>query len=586
MLNVSNHRIEFEYFNQHCYIDVHTLLVPESSFFFSYGNTSFYIVIVRKLIDDNSKFSINSVKNFRVLYSEKAYTNNQIPNNKFKREGYNDNLLLIARAIDKSLRSNLPHTYYKYDINVVMMNKGGHDVEVAAVLGVNIAMKLYFKENFNLSVPFKVNINSQNNGFIVTKEDNIECIDKLFMCLSNEGICYVDVNTFNALEVSTLLAKINKNVEKINQVLQGIDNAILNSRCYVDYNIRDHKLIFFEDIKPIHYQEVENLLQSLLNGDKTYNSKELLNDFYSIIRNYVLSKRREFNCEDIVLELLLYQLANKVLCKYYIDGNLRFDGRKHEEPRKLKISCKDTSYNAISIDMQREGTLVSTSCSIAKTETKLLMNDNNYFRNVFAYYNFNNFASNEIGVSTVTRRSIGHGYIIENNLNSVFKPDKKNTFRFFTEVFSADGSTSLAGTMCSAILANIIDNNSRILSGVSIGLIYDDNDNLLLLSDITEIEDHFCYVDIKVVFDDRGNIIFLRIDSKVTKISFEVLYEIVKIGQKISCTYKETILDWMENNQYKINDLKAVVSEQISIFNKYDKENNHVKKYNRNNYIK
>ena len=576
----------FKYFDKDCVVKVNPLNVVESSILFKYGCSSLYVAIVRKLV--GSDVNINSIKNFRVLYEEKGYSNNTIPFNRLKREIYEDKYLLRTRLIDKCVRPQFPYTAYKYDINVLILSNNSEDLDIASVLGVNIALKIYFQDEFNISVPFRISFDNYKVSLLLNKSLNL---NDMFIAFNINGIASIEFTTRHPVSVCLFEKQISQCQFEIEKQFNEICDLFVlndNAKALKLYDYDHHKYISF-NLFDNHYKDVQDILLALLSGGKEYNSGELIKDFKNVVEEYVFSKHNEIKFEKNIVELLIYLLSSRAFCSYYIVSDKRIDQRKYEEFRDLKISCDCVESNVLNVSIERGNTQVFNTCTVGQLDPKFF-NEFYKLRNVFVHYNFNGFSANEIVINHgFNRREIGHGFIIENSLLSVFKPTVNYAFRFFTEVVSADGSTSLAGTMASGILASIINNNKSILTGISLGLLHDGKHGVILLCDITEIEDYYCLVDAKIVFDQDGNLVLLHIDSKTTTISFDMLFDMIHIACDSAGNYTKKIKDWFLKNEKIVEQFRSKLNLQMCVTDKtFDKVN--IKKtslkFGKNQYFK
>ncbi len=142
------------------------------------------------------------------------------------------------------------------------------------------------------------------------------------------------------------------------------------------------------------------------------------------------------------------------------------------------------------------------------------------------HYNFPPYSIGEVGrVGSPKRREIGHGALAERALTAVLpsEEDCPYTIRLVSEIMASNGSTSMA-TVCASSLA-LMDAGVAIeapVAGISIGLITDDTEKWLTLTDIQGKEDHIGDMDFKVAGTTRG-ITAIQLDMKVKGIDFDVV---------------------------------------------------------------
>jgi len=142
------------------------------------------------------------------------------------------------------------------------------------------------------------------------------------------------------------------------------------------------------------------------------------------------------------------------------------------------------------------------------------------------HYNFPPFSVGETGrVGNPSRRSIGHGALAEKSLRGVI-PSREifpYTIRLVSEVFASNGSSSQA-SVCASTLA-LMDGGVPIknpVAGISIGLMYQDDQNYELITDIQGVEDHYGDMDFKVAGTKEG-ITGIQLDIKMGGIPVTIL---------------------------------------------------------------
>lgn len=112
---------------------------------------------------------------------------------------------------------------------------------------------------------------------------------------------------------------------------------------------------------------------------------------------------------------------------------------------------------------------------------------------------------------------VGHGKLAERAMRSLI-PSVKDfpfTIRVFCECTASNGSSSMA-SVCGASLA-LMDAGVPIKSpaaGVSIGLIFDEGNSYILLTDLIGQEDHYGDMDFKVAGTEKG-ITAMQLDGKL-----------------------------------------------------------------------
>lgn len=132
------------------------------------------------------------------------------------------------------------------------------------------------------------------------------------------------------------------------------------------------------------------------------------------------------------------------------------------------------------------------------------------------HYNFPGFAAGEPrSVRGPGRRELGHGRLARRALAAVLPSEAtwSGTARVVSDIISSDGSSSMA-TVCGASLALLAAGVpiSAPVAGVAMGLVRDD-ERAVVLTDLTEAEDHAGDIDLKVAGTATG-LTALQLDTK------------------------------------------------------------------------
>ena len=143
------------------------------------------------------------------------------------------------------------------------------------------------------------------------------------------------------------------------------------------------------------------------------------------------------------------------------------------------------------------------------------------------HYNFPPFSTGEVRMLRgSSRRDVGHGALAERALVPVL-PDIEEfpyTVRLVSEVFSSNGSTSMA-SVCGSSLS-LMDAGVPIktpVAGIAMGLVKD-GERYAILTDIQGVEDHLGDMDFKVAGTAQG-ITAMQMDIKIKGITPRIMAE-------------------------------------------------------------
>jgi polyribonucleotide nucleotidyltransferase len=159
------------------------------------------------------------------------------------------------------------------------------------------------------------------------------------------------------------------------------------------------------------------------------------------------------------------------------------------------------------------------------------------------HYNFPPFSTGEVRpLRGSSRREVGHGALAERALVPVL-PDIEQfpyTLRLVSEVFSSNGSTSMA-SVCASTLS-LMDGGVPIkapVAGIAMGLIKD-GERYAVLTDIQGVEDHLGDMDFKVAGTAQG-ITALQMDIKIKGITPRIMAEALTQAKAARLTILEKI---------------------------------------------
>lgn len=132
------------------------------------------------------------------------------------------------------------------------------------------------------------------------------------------------------------------------------------------------------------------------------------------------------------------------------------------------------------------------------------------------HYNFPGFAAGEPrSVRGPGRRELGHGRLARRALTAVLPSEAtwSGAARVVSDILSADGSSSMA-TVCGASLALLAAGVpiTAPVAGVAMGLVRD-GERAVVLTDLTEAEDHAGDIDLKIAGTAKG-VTAIQLDTK------------------------------------------------------------------------
>ena len=214
-------------------------------------------------------------------------------------------------------------------------------------------------------------------------------------------------------------------------------------------------------------------------------------------------------------------------------GGTRPDGRDHSSLRHIECETDILPRTHGSAVFQRGETqsLCTVTLGTSRDEQRVDGLVDEYSKKFMLDYNFPSFSVGECRpIRGPGRREIGHGALAERSVAPVI-PDPEEfpyTIRVISDILESNGSSSMA-SVCSATLglmaAGVPIGNP--VAGISIGLVKNDDDRWVLLTDIIGDEDHFGDMDFKVAGTPEG-ITGIQLDLKIDGISEEIVRAALK----------------------------------------------------------
>jgi len=217
-----------------------------------------------------------------------------------------------------------------------------------------------------------------------------------------------------------------------------------------------------------------------------------------------------------------------IVVRDLILAGTRADGRDNNTVRDIECQTGILPRTHGSAVFQRGETqaLISITLGTSKDEQRVDGLGEEFSKKFMLDYNFPSFSVGECRpIRGPGRREIGHGALAERSVKPVM-PDPDDfpyTTRVISDILESNGSSSMA-SVCGATLA-LMDAGVPItnpVAGISIGLVFQGDDQWTLLTDILGDEDHFGDMDFKIAGTQNG-ITGIQLDLKIDGISEEII---------------------------------------------------------------
>ncbi|BET37808.1 polyribonucleotide nucleotidyltransferase [Spiroplasma ixodetis] len=501
--------------------------LAEKSVKITYGDT-----VVLTTLSYNEVINNQDFFPLQIVFQEKLYSVGKIPGGFLKREGRpSEYATLCARLIDRSIRPLFPKGFVNevQVVNNVFALDDACDVRVNAAFGTSLALVLS-------SLPFQgpsatVVVGKINDELVLnpTQEQLLNSKMELIVGGTKDAINMVEAGCHDILEKDMIKA------------LKFAHEHIIKLIIFQESIIEKLKPNKFEPqlaLIPVNIEQfVETNCQSQISKiSTTVDNKSRSNLIKNLVEETFQIFKNEFNQEvlNIGKETTIHnlrksidQLLKKAMRTMILKNNVRVDGRKADDIRKLTsmidvlpivhgsamfTRCETQVLSVLTLGALAEHQIID---GLGKEEYKRFIH----------HYNFPPFSVGETGrMGVPSRREIGHGALGEKALLQIIPLEKDfpYTIRLVSEVLSSNGSTSQAAICASsmALMAGGVPIRSAI-AGIAMGLIKEEKD-FTILTDIQGLEDHLGDMDFKVAGTANG-ICALQMDIKITGIDFNII---------------------------------------------------------------
>jgi polyribonucleotide nucleotidyltransferase len=483
-----------------------------------------------------------------VEFEEKFYAAGQILGSRFmRREGRpSDGAVLSARIVDRTIRPLFDHSIrYEVQVVITVLAMGEEDPDTLGVIGASLALGV---SNIPWAGPVgAVRIGKRKEGsdliinpkYTEREEDMLSY--EVLTCGKDGDINMIETAGYEVSEAEVVEAL--TRAAEINSALEAWQKSIIaeigsEKRTVAHTPVPEEMQALFDtDIKP----KISKVLFSNRSGKS---------HLYELKKEWLaLLKEKLPDTDNAAAGDLFEHALDAELHRGAIEDGVRADGRKMDEVRALYAQAGGVSpvlhgsgifyrgethiFTALTLGGPEDSQLVDT---IEEPETK---------KHFMHHYNFPPFSVGEAGrIGGFNRRMIGHGALAEKAIAAVI-PSKKEfpyTIRLVSETMASNGSSSM-GSVCGSSLA-LMDGGvpiTRPVAGIASGLMMQDREHYVLLTDIQGPEDEHGDMDFKVA-GTREGITAIQMDVKVGGIPIKILAEALDDAKRA----RLHILDVME----------------------------------------
>jgi polyribonucleotide nucleotidyltransferase len=484
-----------------------------------YGDTLVLVTAVAAHDERDSDFLPLTVE-----YQEKIYAAGRIPGNYFRREigRPSEKETLTARLIDRPIRPLFPKEW-RYETQViatVLSMDQENDPDTLAMIGASAALEIS-------EIPFAGPIAAVRVGRIDGQlkinppSSELEKSDiNIIVAGSKTGLVMVEGGSDVVAEADLLEAIFfgHQQMQPLIDLQSKLkESAGVPKRAFKPPQ-KDPQLV-----DRLNAAAAERMREAICIPQKKTRQnamRELKAQIFEDLGEAYSDRQKEVYA---ILDDLHKQISRNLILK----ENRRIDNRKFDEIRPIdcEVGLLPRPHGSALFTRGETQVLGVLTLGSGQDEQRVETLYGEEFRPFMLHYNFPPYSVGEVKrISGPSRRDIGHGGLSTRAIEKIL-PDKEAfdyTIRLVSEVLESNGSSSM-GTVCACCMA-LMDGGVPIkapVAGIAMGLVQDD-DKVVILSDILGDEDHSGDMDFKVTGTVDG-ITALQMDIKINELSREIM---------------------------------------------------------------
>ena len=469
-----------------------------------------------------------------VDFEEKMYSVGKIPGGYKKREGRpSDKAILTSRLIDRPIRPLFPKGFYN-DVAVVATALSVEpDVmpEPLAMLGSSIALSIS-------DIPFAGPTGScvvelVDGKYVVNPTSAERDNSRLHLTVSGtkDAVLMVEAGAKEVSEEEMLEAIMvgHEEIKKQVAFVEKIVKAVGKTKKDIELHLVPAEVE--KAVRDFATKKIEKAFSNL-DIDERDAAYELAEE------ETVEALKEQFPENEREIREMIHKMGKEVVRKKILTKGVRPDGRKLDEIRPIWCEAGLLPRVHGSGVFTRGQTQVMTTLTLGMLADvqKLEGLDDEEAKRYMHHYNMPPYSTGEAKpLKSAGRREIGHGALAERALEPVLPSEEEFPYaiRTVSEVLSASGSTSQA-SVCGSTIA-LMDAGVPIkapVAGIAMGLMKsEDQKNVVVLTDIQDIEDFFGDMDFKVAGTEKG-ITAIQMDIKIKGIDREILTTALEKARK------------------------------------------------------
>lgn len=493
-----------------------------------------------------------------VEFEEKLYAAGRIPGSFFRREGRpSEDAILIARLTDRPLRPLFDKSA-RNEVQIIITALSSDGETHLDILAINSASAALMISDIPWAGPVgAVRIGLKDDQFLInptTLQMDDSQLD-LRVAGTEDAILMVEAG---ALEVPEA-----RMIEALRVAHQAIQDVI-RAQKQMQAELGKAKFAFTKNKNELSSETVQKIVGHLEDKLLFAVKQEAGKEEFSVAINAVRDEAVEHFAED---EAITSEAINqvhserlkKIVRSRILDEGIRPDGRDTRTVRPIwgEVGILPRAHGSGLFSRGETQVLTITTFGTPREEQRLDTLGPKEAKRYMHHYNFPPFSVGETGrVGSPSRRSIGHGALVERALVAVLPPPEEfpYTLRLVSEVLSSNGSTSMA-SVCGSSLS-MMDAGVPIkapVAGVAMGLVQE-GDRFAILTDIQGLEDALGDMDFKVAGTDAG-ITALQMDIKISGLGWDIM--------------EQALAQAFEGRLHILNEMNKVIAAPRDHFSEY-----------------
>ncbi len=476
-------------------------------------------------------------------YQEKTYAAGKIPGGFFKREGRpSEKEILTARLIDRPIRPLFPKGFVNemQIVAIVVSSDSENDSDVLAMIGASTALTI---SDIPFSIPIAaVRVGRIEGKFVInpTFKELVSSDLDLVVAGNRSSVLMVESGS-NELPEEILLEAIKFGHDQMQPII-GLQEEMAN-KCG-----KKKRDIALSKVDAALMNKVRETSKARLDEINRLSTKEQREEAMDQLCKELIEKfvTQDSEISEKSVKCALNDVEKEEVRKFIIEKRKRVDGRSFDEIR--PISCEvgilPRTHGSGLFTRGQTQSLSVTTLGTSADEQMIDALEGETQKSFMLHYNFPPFSVGEVRpIRGPGRREIGHGALAERALKPVMPSKEKfpYTVRIVSDILESNGSSSMA-TVCASTLS-LMDAGVPIsdpVSGIAIGLVKE-KDEIIILTDIGGVEDHYGDMDFKVAGTKKG-ITALQMDLKVQGISYDVIKKALDVGKHARFTILEKMI--------------------------------------------